>query len=116
MIKVYGAPKICKSCRNFKNVIEKRKLIIEEIDIIENTANLKAFIQLREKSAAFEDARKNNKIGIPCFVKEDGEVTTDPDIALSWMGQEPVREEGILEPEEEECADCGDLLLHKRKQ
>ena len=113
MIKVYGAPKICITCRNFKHIIESRKLILEEIDIIENTANLKAFLNLREGNKTFNECRANNKIGIPCFVREDGTVTVDMDEALSWMGQPPVSEDEIVEKEVTDCPDCGNILLHK---
>ena len=33
----------------------------------------------------------------PLFIREDGEKTFDIDVALSWIGQEPVKEEEIVE-------------------
>ena len=39
------------------------------------------FLKLRDSSPAFDDARKNGYIGIPCFVLEDGTVTLDPEMA-----------------------------------
>ncbi|MDO4197846.1 MAG: glutaredoxin [Erysipelotrichaceae bacterium] len=116
MIKVYGSPKICKSCRNLKHIIETRKLIMEEIDIIENTSNMRAFLQIRDNSSAFDDVRKNGRIGIPCFVKEDGTVTVDMNEALSWMNEPPVKEDEIVEKEEVVCEDCENIMLHRKKQ
>lgn len=116
MIKVYGAPQICVTCRNFRAIAKARKLIVEDINIIENTANLKAFLKIRESAPCFDEIRANNKIGIPCFEKEDGTITCDMNVALKWMGQPPVKEEEIIEKEENECLDCGNLLFHKQNQ
>lgn len=115
MIKVYGAPQICITCRNFKAIAQSRKLIVEDINIIENTTNLKAFLKIRETASCFDEIRANNKIGIPCFEKEDGTVTCDMNVALAWMGQPPVKEEEIVEKEEIDCPDCNNILLHKKK-
>lgn len=114
MITVYGAPSICIDCRVFKNVIKNRKLFVEEVDILENTTNLKRFLQIRDTSKEFDEIRLNGKIGIPCFKNDDGRITLDPNIALSWLNEEPLKEEELLE-KEEECEDCGNILLHKTR-
>lgn len=113
MIKVYGAPEICITCRNFKAIELSRKLIVEDINIIESTANLKAFLKIRESAPCFDEVRANNKIGIPCFEREDGTVTCDMNEALEWMGQPPVKEEEIVEKEVNDCPDCGNIMLHR---
>lgn len=98
-MKVYGS-QICGDCRDFKELMEKRGFTVEYVDITENVANLKEFLHLRDHEEAFAPVRERGSIGIPAFVKEDGEVTLDLNTALSWIGQEPVEEE------EEGCAFC----------
>ena len=66
-----------------------------------DTANMKAFLNLRDREPAFAPVRQGEKgqsfIGIPAFVREDGKVTLDLDEALDWLGQPPVRDEEIQE-------------------
>lgn len=98
-MKVYGS-EICGDCREFKALMAQRGFTVEYVDITENTANLRAFLQLRDQEAAFAPVKERGSIGIPAFVKEDGEVTLDLNTALAWIGQEPVEEE------DEGCAFC----------
>ena len=61
----------CPDCFQVKEQLKdnpKYKLI----DIGEHVRNLKEFMRLRDASPAFDDARRNGYIGIPCFVAEDG--------------------------------------------
>lgn len=88
MIKVYGA-EICADCRDFKALMAERGFEVEYVDIIASTANLRAFLQMRDHEQAFDDVRARGTIGIPAFVREDGEVTLDLNTALAWMGQPP---------------------------
>lgn len=46
----------------------------EIIDIGKQARNLKEFLALRDNHPAFDKVRERGAIGIPCFVKEDGEV------------------------------------------
>jgi len=99
MMKVYGS-EICIDCREFKAIMAERGFEVEYIDMTENTANLRAFLKLRDSEKAFEPVKQRGGIGIPAFVREDGEVTLDLNTALSWIGQEPV------EMEKPGCASC----------
>lgn len=95
-MKVYGTD-ICIDCRNYKAIQMNRGFEAEYIDIIENTANLKEFLKIRDLDPVFDLVKENHGIGVPLFVREDGEKTFDIDIAFSWIGQEPVKEEEIVE-------------------
>jgi glutaredoxin-related protein len=95
-MKVYGTD-ICIDCRNYKAIQAARRFEAEFIDITENTVNLKEFLSIRDRDPLFVPVRENGGIGIPLFVREDGTKTFDIDEALSWIGQEPVREEEIVE-------------------
>ncbi len=100
MMKVYGA-EICIDCREFKALMAERGFEVDYVDITASTANLRAFLQLRDHESAFDAAKERGGIGIPAFVREDGEVTLDLNTALSWIGQEPVEEEN-----ESGCSTC----------
>ena len=99
-MKVYGS-EICGDCREFKALMAQRGFTVDYVDITENVANLRAFLQLRDHEAAFDPVRERGSIGIPAFVREDGEVTLDLNLALSWIGEAPAEEE-----EESGCAFC----------
>lgn len=95
-MKVYGTD-ICIDCRNYKAIQMNRGFEAEYIDIIENTANMKEFLKMRDLDPVFEPVRENHGIGVPLFVREDGLKTFDIDIAMSWIGQEPIKEDEIVE-------------------
>ncbi len=95
-MKVYGAS-ICVDCRNYKAIQESRGFEAEYVDITEDTGKLKEFLQLRDREPVFAPVRERGGIGIPLFVREDGQKTFDINEALSWIGQPPVREEELME-------------------
>lgn len=92
-MKVYGSD-ICIDCREFKQLMAERGFEVDFVDITENTANMRAFLALRDHEAAFDEAKQRGGIGIPAFVREDGAVTLDWNTALHWIGQPPVEEDG----------------------
>ena len=104
-MKVYGAD-ICIDCRNYKAIWNNRGFEAEYIDIVENTRNLREFLQLRDTAEVFASVKEKGGIGIPLFVREDGAMTLDMDEALSWIGQPPVEEEEIPE-KRPVCFGCG---------
>lgn len=95
-MKVYGAD-ICIDCRNYKEIQKKRGFEAEYVDIVENTANLKEFLEIRDADPVFDAVKARHGIGIPLFVREDGSKTFDIDEAFAWMGQGPVKAEEIVE-------------------
>ena len=95
-MKVYGAD-ICIDCRNYKVIQKARGFEVEYIDITEDTAKLREFLQMRDNDPIFDEVIAHSGIGIPLFVKEDGTKTFDINEAFSWIGQEPVKDEEIAE-------------------
>lgn len=95
-MKVYGA-EICIDCRNYRAIQKNRGFEAEYIDIIANTDNMKEFLRIRDQDPLFEAVRERGGIGIPLFVREDGTKTFDINEAFSWIGQNAVRDEEILE-------------------
>ena len=73
MIKIYGMP-TCPDCTYVEKQVEGNDKYTV-IDIGRHVKDLKEFLRLRDSSAAFDEAKKNGWVGIPCFVLEDGSVT-----------------------------------------
>ena len=96
MLKVYGAD-ICTDCRNFKALVNNRSLVVEYIDITENVINLREFLKIRDNSDIFNDVKQRGGIGIPLFINDDQSMTFDVNEALAWIGEEPMKDEEIVE-------------------
>lgn len=46
-------------------------------DILSCHADLKTYLELRDNSDVFADIRGTERLGVPCFLCEDGTVTLD---------------------------------------
>ena len=77
MLKVYGM-KICPDTVEFCEALTRAGVEYEYLDFAERTANLKAFLKLRDSSPLFNSVRQEGGIGIPCIQREDGSLT------LTW--------------------------------
>ncbi len=73
MIRIYGMV-TCPDCTYVEAQVEGNANY-EVIDIGRHVRDLKAFLRLRDSSAAFDAVRRKGIVGIPCFVLEDGTVT-----------------------------------------
>lgn len=58
----------------------------EIIDISKHVRNLKQFLDLRDHSPAFDEAKAVGDAGIPCYLLEDGTVT----LSSANVGLEPM--------------------------
>lgn len=76
MLKVYGM-NICPDTVECCEDLTKAGVEYEYLDFAEKTANLKAFLKLRDGSSLFDDARREGNIGIPCIQRDDGTITLD---------------------------------------
>lgn len=96
-MKVYGSS-ICPECREFKALMAERGFEADYVEITENVMNMREFLRLRDHEAAFAPVREKGAIGIPAFIREDGEITLSMNEALAWLGQPPA--------DVGKCADC----------
>ena len=76
MLKVYGM-KICPDTVECCEALTRAGVEYEFLDFAEKTANLKAFLKLRDSSPLFGSVRQEGGIGIPCIQREDGSITFD---------------------------------------
>lgn len=78
-LKFYGS-KICGDCREALCLFEQHGFReYTYIDITASTANLKEFLALRDSRPELAEARGEGRIGIPCFLHEDGSLSFDPE-------------------------------------
>ena len=73
MLKVYGM-KICPDTVECCEALTRAGVEYEFLDFAEKTANLKAFLKLRDSSPLFDSVRQEGGIGIPCIQREDGSI------------------------------------------
>lgn len=82
MVQFYGSH-ICSGCREAFSLFEEKGFRdYRFIEITENTDNLRAFLKLRDERPELEEARREGRIGIPCFLHEDGRITFEPEELL----------------------------------
>ena len=74
MLKIYGSM-LCPDCVQCREDLDKAGVEYDYLDFSESLMNLKEFLGLRDNNAVFEDVRKHGRIGIPCLVDEDGNVS-----------------------------------------
>ena len=77
MLKIYGSM-LCPDCVQCREDIDNACVEYDYLEFSESLKHLKEFLVLRDNNAVFEDVRKDGRIGIPCLVDEDGNVS------LSW--------------------------------
>lgn len=77
MLKIYGSL-LCPDCVRCKEDLSAAGVVFEYLDFADSIVNLKEFLKLRDSHPVFDQVRSAGSIGIPCIVKENGEVT------LSW--------------------------------
>ena len=65
------------------NELVKKGVEVDFKDLLSCHADLKAYLNLREQSPLYADIRGTERLGVPCFIKEDGTTTLSLDEALS---------------------------------
>lgn len=83
MVKFYGSH-ICSGCREALELFQKKEFTgFEFIEITETTDNLRAFLKLRDERPELQEAKREGRIGIPCFLREDGSIVMEPEELLN---------------------------------
>ena len=76
MLKIYGSM-LCPDCVACCKALDAAGIGYTFFDFADDLRNLKEFLKLRDTWDAFEDARLQGYIGIPCIVDEEGKVSLD---------------------------------------
>ena len=72
-------------CSDTMGAVEKLKeagIQFEFHNISSDLANLKEYLELREKNDLYIPVKAEGRLGIPCFIKEDGTKTFDLETIL----------------------------------
>lgn len=83
-VTIYGMHK-CINCRETMELFNSKKISYDFIEITDSTTTMKEFLKYRDNEKLFEEVKKENKIGIPFFVFEDGFKTLDIDKAINLI-------------------------------
>jgi len=75
-MKYYGSP-LCPDCQEATAILKDADALFEFVDMTASMAGLKEFLALRDSRGEFADVRKEGRVGIPCFLMEDGSITFD---------------------------------------
>lgn len=73
MMKFYGTM-ICQDCVKAREALNAAGVLFDYVDITTSPAALRDFLRLRDTHKEFDAARRDGRIGIPCFVRDDGTV------------------------------------------
>ena len=67
----------CPDCVQCRKDLDEAGVAYEFLEFSESLLNLKGFLQLRDANDLFESVRLEGKIGIPCIVDEDHNVSLE---------------------------------------
>ena len=76
MLKIYGSM-LCPDCVKCREDLDQAGVAYEYRDFSDSLKNLKEFLALRDANPVFAEIRADGKIGIPCILDEQGNVSLD---------------------------------------
>lgn len=76
MLKIYGSM-LCPDCVQCCKMLSASGISYEFYDFANELLALKTFLSFRDSSPVFDDVKTNGKIGIPCIVDENNQVTLE---------------------------------------
>lgn len=56
-----------------KEFLSKHSIEFRYVDITENMFNLKQFLKYRDRSEAFDDIKRKNRVGLPAIMINNGQ-------------------------------------------
>ena len=69
----------CPDCMAMKEALDAHAIRYSYIDIMDSLGKLKMFLKYRDTLPEFQDVRRNNSVGIPFILVNDGEwISLDP--------------------------------------
>ena len=76
MLKIYGSM-LCPDCVKCREDLDRAGVAYEYLDFGDSLKNLKEFLSIRDCNPVFSSVREAGKIGIPCILTEDGNLTLE---------------------------------------
>ncbi|MEG0250667.1 MAG: glutaredoxin domain-containing protein [Peptostreptococcus sp.] len=72
-MKVYGTM-LCPDCPPIRELLEKKGVDYEFLNITEDLMILKEFLKLRDNRSEFDIIKQEASIGVPCMLTENDEI------------------------------------------
>ena len=72
-MKLYGTM-LCPDCPPIKELLEKKGIEYEFLNITEDLIILKEFLKLRDNRKEFDIIKEEGSIGVPCIFTESNEI------------------------------------------
>lgn len=83
-MKILGT-NLCIECQKAEKKLQQAGIEYEYTDFTDSIEALKEFIRFRDTHKVFDTVKINGKIGIPCFVFEDGEIIFNVEEAIKML-------------------------------
>lgn len=68
---------LCIKCENAEKQLKEAGIQFDYVDFTNSIMDLKEFVTFRDTHSEFNSVRGTGKVGIPCFVFDDGTITFD---------------------------------------
>lgn len=79
MAHLYFFSSTCKDTPAFDAALAALGIDCEAVNIVENMANLKRFLQIRDTAEAYASRRGTQSVGVPVLITESGDYLFEPD-------------------------------------
>ena len=84
-MKLYGTP-LCHDCIEAFEKLKNAGISYDYIEITESMPKMKEFLHLRDNRDEFIDIKKQDYVGVPCFL-EDGSIDFDTDNIIGKLSK-----------------------------
>lgn len=73
---------LCIECEKAEKRLKEAGIPFDYVDFTNSIMDLKEFVTFRDTHSEFDSVRGTGKVGIPCFVFDDGTITFDLNEAI----------------------------------
>ena len=73
---IYGSM-LCPDCVQCRKDLDASGTAYDYREITEDLRYMKEFLKIRDENTCFDSVKTEEKIGIPCIVREDGSVSLE---------------------------------------
>ena len=85
-MKLYGTP-LCHDCIEAFEKLKNAGISYDYIEITESMPKMKEFLHLRDNRDEFIDIKKQDYVGVPCFLLEDGNIEFNTDNIIGKLSK-----------------------------
>lgn len=78
---------LCIECEKAEKHLKEAGIPFDYVDFTNSIMDLKEFVTFRDTHSEFNSVRGTGKVGIPCFVFDDGTITFDINKAIELASE-----------------------------